>query len=224
MGEKNRQHYVPKFYLRNFSNSKNAIDTFNISNSKYIQNASIKDMCQKHNFYGSDKKVENFLNVEIETRASLIFRKILDTNKLPNSLDNYLHLVMFLLISEARNLKTADSANNMADFMAKTLIENHPDFKDLDLEKFRIVLNTPANFNIKIAMESIEFVLDLEPILIVDQTGARRFITSDNPLIRYNSFYLSKNYPGGFGYVTRGLQLFFPISPHKCILLYDSLA
>ncbi|WP_267897367.1 DUF4238 domain-containing protein [Peribacillus glennii] len=26
MGEKSRQHYVPKFYLRNFSDSKKSID------------------------------------------------------------------------------------------------------------------------------------------------------------------------------------------------------
>ncbi|WP_252240254.1 DUF4238 domain-containing protein [Cytobacillus solani] len=38
MAEKNRQHYVPKFYLKNFSNSKKSIDTYNISNSKYIKN------------------------------------------------------------------------------------------------------------------------------------------------------------------------------------------
>jgi hypothetical protein len=224
MGEKRRQHYVPKFYLKNFSNSKKAIDTFNITNSKYIRNASIKDMCQRHNFYGSDKKVENFLNEEIETKASSIIKSILDTNEFPSNYEDYIHLVMFLLVSEARNLKFAESTNNMVDFMTKTIIKEHPDFKNIDIEKFKIEMNEPANFNIKIAIESIPLVLDLEPILIVEQTGARRFITSDNPVVRYNSFYLSKKYPGGFGYITRGLQFFFPISPHKCILLYDRLA
>ncbi|WP_289142357.1 DUF4238 domain-containing protein [uncultured Brevibacillus sp.] len=224
MAEKNRQHYVPKFYLRNFSDSVKAIDTYNITNSKYIPNASIKDMCQKHNFYGADKKMENFLNEEIEAKASSIIRRILDTNEFPNNMEDYLHLVMFLLVSEARNLKHADSTNNMADYVAKTIMKEHPDFKNFDLEEFKIELNEPANHSIEAAIEGVRFVHDLVPLLIVEQTGARRFITSDNPLIRYNSFYITKRYPGGFGYINRGMQFFFPISSQKCILLYDSLA
>src|SRR5690554_1954063 len=107
MSEKNRQHYVPQF-----SENKKAIRTFNISNSKYIEYASIKDMCQKHNFYGADKKVEDFLNVEIETKASAIIKNILDSNIIPNQIDEeYVHLAMFLLVSEARNLKIAESNN-----------------------------------------------------------------------------------------------------------------
>ncbi|EKN69271.1 hypothetical protein BABA_10426 [Neobacillus bataviensis LMG 21833] len=224
MGEKSRQHYVPKFYLRNFSDSKKSIDTYNIANSKYIPNASIKDMCQKHNFYGSDKKVEDFLNVEIEAKASPIIKNILDTNKFPNDLEEYMQLLMFLLVSEARNLKMAESTNNMFDFIAKTMLKEHPDFKEMDLDSFKMEVKEPANHSIKFALESTPYVLDLERILLVEQTGARRFITSDNPLVRYDSFYLSKRYLGGFGYMTRGLQLFFPISPNKCILLYDSKA
>ena len=224
MGEKNRQHYVPKFYLRSFSDTKKSIDTFNISNSKYIQNASITDMCQKHNFYGSDKKVENFLNEEIETKASSLIKSILDTNEFPVNLEDYIHLVMFLLVSEARNLKIAESTNNMVDFMVKTLMKEQPDYTDMDLNKFKIEVNQPANHNIEIALKSTSTILDLEPILILEQTGARKFITSDNPVVRYNSFYISKRYHRGFGYITRGLQFFFPISPQKCILLYDKLS
>ncbi|WP_342615078.1 DUF4238 domain-containing protein [Peribacillus frigoritolerans] len=219
MGEKNRQHYVPKFYLRNFSDTEKSIDSFNIINSKYIPNASIRGMCQKHNFYGADNKVENFLDKEIEAKASVLIKKFPNINA-----EEYIHLVMFLLVSEARNLKHADSNNKMADYMAKTLMKEHPDFKDIDLDSFIIEMKEPANYNIQIALESTPLILDLEPILIVEQTGARKFITSDNPLVRYNSFYLSKRYLGGFGYVTRGMQIFFPISPQKCILLYDSLA
>jgi hypothetical protein len=209
MGEKSRQHYVPKFYLRNFSDRKKAIDTFNITNSKYIPNASIKDMCQKNNFYGSDKKVENFLNEEVESKASPIIKGIIDTNEFP-SFEEYIELIKFILVSEARNLRSADSTNNMVDFMTKTIMKEHPEFKDVDLDQFTIGWNEPANHMINAALESIPMVIDLEPLLIVEQTGARRFITSDNPVVRYNSFYVSKGYTRGFGFITRGLQLFLP--------------
>lgn len=119
MGEKNRQHYVPKFYMRNFSDKEQSIATFNILNSKYIPNAYIKRMCQKHNFYGDDNRIENFLDKEIENKAAAIIKNILNTNTFPNIIEDYIHLVMFLLVSEARNLKHADSNNNTADYMAK---------------------------------------------------------------------------------------------------------
>lgn len=109
------------------------------------------------------------------------------------------------------------------DSTLKEIIKKHPDFKDIDVDEFSIKLNHPANRMIEVALSSIPLVLDLQPILIVQKTS-RQFITSDNPLVRYNSFYIERNYRGrGFGYITRGLQLFFPISPDKCILFYDSI-
>lgn len=225
MAEKNRQHYVPKFYLKNFANNERAIDTFNLTNAKYIQNASIKDMCQRHNFYGADNQMENFLAEEIESKANELIKKVLETNEFPQIWDDYLHLCQFLMISEARNLRTSDSTNHLADMLAKILLDSHPETQHLksELDKFKIELDRPANMNIEIAIRNSALILDLKPLLIIEQTGgARKFITSDNPLIRYNSLYLKKGYPGGFSYIDRGAQFFFPISSHKCILLYDS--
>ncbi|MEQ2529213.1 DUF4238 domain-containing protein [Bacillaceae bacterium CLA-AA-H227] len=225
MGENKRQHYVPQFYLKNFSDSKKFINTYNISRSKYIPEASIRDMCQKENFYGADKKLEHFLNRVIETDTSTIIKDIINTNTFPNKeREEYIQLIVFLLVTEARNLKAADSTNNMFDIMSKNMLSLYPDIKKSDLDSFKIKLEQPSHHNIKIAIESAPLVYDLEPLLIVEPTGARKFITSDNPVVRYNSFYLEKNYFAGFGHVTRGLQLFFPISPQKCILLYDKHA
>lgn len=225
MGKKRRQHYVPKFYLRNFSHNEKSISTFNITNSKYIKNASIRNMCQKNNFYGSDARVEEFLDKEIERKAGIIIKRIIETNKIPDiktDFEDYEHLIAFLLVSEGRNLKSADSADHFADTMAKTILKVQPKFSDIDIDKFSVKLNYPANQTIEIALNCIPFVLDLKPIIIVQKTP-RKFITSDNPLVRYNYLYIQRNYHGrGFGYTTRGLQLFFPISPEKCLLLYDS--
>ncbi|MFF2015236.1 DUF4238 domain-containing protein [Paenibacillus sp. NPDC058177] len=136
MADKNRQHFVPKFYLRNFSNNIKAIDTFNLTNSKYIQNSSIKDMCHRHNFYGADNRMENFLAEVIESKASLLINIILETNQFPKEIEEYIHLYQFLLISEARNFKIAESINNSANFIARSILEQHPEFKDSDLDAY----------------------------------------------------------------------------------------
>jgi hypothetical protein len=120
MADKKRQHYLPKFYLRNFSTRQKAIVTYDITNSSYIPNASIRNMCKKDYFYGSDKKMENLLRVELEDVAAPIIKNILDTNTLPDIHDDdYEDLVIFLLVCEARNLKAADSRNKIFDFNLK---------------------------------------------------------------------------------------------------------
>ncbi|MCY9339792.1 DUF4238 domain-containing protein [Bacillus haynesii] len=227
MGEKSRQHYVPKFYLRNFSDNDSSIGTFNIAQTRYRQHASIKDMCQKNNFYGDDKVVENSLDKHIERPAARIIKKIIDTDTIPEfekEFEDYFTLLIFLLVSEARNLKSADSANYSFDVLAKMMLKEHPRFKEVDLDRYEIGLKTPANLIIQNAIKDTRLILDLEPILIVQNTS-RKFITSDNPLVRYNSLYINRNYHGrGSSLVTRGLQLFLPISSQKCLLFYDSTA
>ncbi|EEL55344.1 hypothetical protein bcere0023_30690 [Bacillus cereus Rock4-2] len=182
-------------------------------------------MCQKHNFYGSDNEVENLLDVEIERKAAVILRSILETEEFPRiDTEDYEHLIKFLLVSEGRNLKFADSNNNMVDFIMKTMLKNTPEFKDTDLDDITIGLKQSAVLGIQLSLGMVPILMDLKPLLIIEKTGARKFITSDNPLVRYNSFYVNKGYESGFGYTTRGIQLFFPISPEKCILLYDQHA
>ncbi|MDC7767283.1 DUF4238 domain-containing protein [Priestia aryabhattai] len=224
MGSKKKQHYVPKMYLRKFSNTTKSINTYNLHNEKYVKDASIKKMCQKDNFYGEDKKMEIFLDKEIETPAGAIINKILKTNEFPQDDEEYIQLMTFLLVSEARNLKNADSTNQLVNQLAKMRLNANDEFikSEIDLDSFKIGLKEPANIMIQNALMVVPLILDLKPLLIVERTGARKFITSDNPLVRYNSFYLKNKYPSVYSFTSRGLQLFFPISDNKCILLYDS--
>ncbi len=227
MVEKKRQHYVPQFYLKNFSETKSSISTFNLEKKILIKNASIRDMCKKEKFYGDDNKVENFLNDEIEQKSADIIKRIIETNEFPTSQDDLIKLLMFILVSEARNLKSGDSTSKLYDFFAKKMLEGDPEFNklDIDLDTLEIKLNTPTNYLIYQALRSVPLILDLEGVIILNDTSDRMFITSDNPMVRYNSFYMSKNYQNrGYGLVTRGLQLFMPISPKVCLLLYDELA
>lgn len=220
--EKNRQHYVPKFYLRNFSGSEKAINAFNITNTKFILNASIRNMCQKNNFYGSDNRVEDFLGDDIEGRASAIIQEILKTKSIPQNVEDYMHLLMFIMVMEARNIKMSDSLDKMVDFIAKSLLESNLDFKDINPNDFTVSLNNGVVKSIKAAIEMTPVIADLEPVLIIKKSSiSRSFIASDNPVIRYNPLYLNKNYPSGFGYATKGLMVFLPLSHEVCLLLYD---
>ena len=63
MGESHKfQHYVPQFYLKNFSSNNKSVGIYNFNVNKYISNASIKDNFGKNYFYGDDKRIEMALS------------------------------------------------------------------------------------------------------------------------------------------------------------------
>ena len=59
--ENRRQHYVPKFYLRNFSKNSKSVGLYRFKESKMIIDGSINDNLWKEYFYGDDAIVENEL-------------------------------------------------------------------------------------------------------------------------------------------------------------------
>jgi hypothetical protein len=63
-------------------------------------------------------------------------------------------------------------------------------------------------------------IRDLKPHLIFSGNH-RRFITSDNPVCKYNQYFEEIKNFGKLGAVSRGLQIFFPISPLYLVILYD---
>lgn len=54
MPDHQRQHYVPKFYLKWFSSNERQINLYNWKSGKTIFNASLKEQCYRDYFYGAD--------------------------------------------------------------------------------------------------------------------------------------------------------------------------
>ena len=87
--QKKRQHYVPQFYLRNFSKDEHYIYIYNLKSGK-IEEGPISRTCEKKYFYGKDDEFENILE-RIETDHSKIIHNILKQNIPPiqNSVDHF---------------------------------------------------------------------------------------------------------------------------------------
>jgi len=56
---KTNHHFVPQFYLRNFSENGGSICLVNIEKMIEVEQASIKNQCYRRKFYGSDNKLED---------------------------------------------------------------------------------------------------------------------------------------------------------------------
>jgi hypothetical protein len=74
MGRRKSHHYIPRFYLKRFSDAlgQKTISLYNYVNSKYIAAAPIKSQCCEDYLYGKDDEIEEAL-AQLETVVSKLF-------------------------------------------------------------------------------------------------------------------------------------------------------
>lgn len=227
--EKVSNHYVPQFYLRNFSADKKNVGLYVIKHKKYVQKVSIRRTACKDYLYGEDGKIEDMF-MHIERQAARIIRGICESQSIPNkNSEDYHTLLIFILLCEARNIKAADSFNNLINVQMKTILKmkmDHgqlPDISPEFLEDAKISADIPNLLSIQTTANIYPILLDLKTCLIVNKTD-RNFLTSDNPLVRYNLMYIKRGYRlRGYGFGNMGIQLFFPITPRLCICVFDDI-
>ncbi len=222
MAEKKKQHYVPKFYLKFFSVNSNDthIGLYHFETGKLIPEAGLKNQGYEDYFYGRDLAIENSLS-DIEAKASEALNQVILSNDLPKyKTTAYTDIWIFSLLQAKRTKHSAKETNEMINRTLKAVLKEDDRFNELDDLEF--YLNDTPAFNLGILMESMQVAQDLACKLIINKTSIS-FITSDHPVIKYNQFLEKRNFPAGKeGLATKGLQIFYPISPELLLLFYDS--
>lgn len=223
MSQNKNQHYVPKFLIKQFSDTdhKKSINIYNFENDKLIFNGSLVGQCKKEFFYGHDLKIENSF-MDLEGVISEVLYKI---KKDPDQIKNLTHdeksrIFEFFVFQQLRTVGAINQSNELADKLTKTL---HKKDKRINshLEDFKIEYTNPVLENLKIATQIWPTVFDLE-IAILETTDSE-FILSDNPVFTLNPFLTLKNWHGsGLGLGCIGIIIILPISPKQCLCLYDS--
>ena len=116
---KRRHHFVPRLYLKAFGSSEKQIHIFNLARELAIQNASLRDQCYKHKFYGETDDLEDFL-AEIETRVAPILKSIQKDQSLPKrGSEDHAYLFVFIAMQILRTQATASRVNMSADKLTK---------------------------------------------------------------------------------------------------------
>lgn len=220
--DKKNQHYIPKFYLRNFSYKSNQkeIGLFNTGRNFFIQRGPLKSQASKNFYYGEDGVLENWLS-EVEGELATCIRNILESKILPNKgSKDHIDLIAFAAITDLRNPVSIDAIMERNEIMKRKLLELDP---YADTSKF--VPDTSHEQNVKLSLSNIDGVIrlcsDLEFKLIINRTDTS-FITSDVPVVRYNQFLERNNWPHGkTGFGAIGLQIIIPLNPRISIFFYD---
>lgn len=230
MGQKANQHYVPQFYFRFFSSDKKSICVLHRGNGSVFPSGSIKGQASRHNFYGGKDIEDLFSKLEMEFSSAL--RKIKDCQDVNEINYNDYHVVLqAILFQRSRTLTARSKSELMFNKLLKLHLEceinNSTDISEQEKESLISDLeNIKANphyfhsMEISMALQNASAILDLKPIILVNKTN-RPFVFGDSPVVFINSYYGNVVHRGVLGFQAVGLQIFFPLSDSRVLLLID---
>jgi Protein of unknown function (DUF4238) len=221
MPHNKNQHFVPQFYLRNFSTEaqQKTIHLYNISRGRSIFNIGISGQCYRHYFYGKDALLERALGI-LETHTSPLLAKMITEGKLPTRCSpQHGLLAQFIAIQRGRTEVRELEMNEVFDTFAKHVIRQEKPELATNLHKWRLTLNNVAIMNVQKTAVISPLLFDLEYKILITPNNTF-LITADNPVAFANQ-YLDRSYTRfSHGFSSRGLQIYFPISPRA---LYFSM-
>jgi hypothetical protein len=89
------------------------------------------------------------------------------------------------------------------------------------IPKLRWSWRKAALQSLGIAAQTSHVLLDLRPLLLVNDTQYA-FVTSDSPVVFFNSWCRGWRGGGVTGFASTGLQIVLPLTPHHALLLFDA--
>lgn len=215
-----KHHFVPKFYLKNFSSDAKSINLFNIQSDKIVIGANLTNQCYKNYFYGDDDKIEKALGT-IEGAAAHVFRDMVNFSKIPKKYSKeHTNLLIHILTQNGRTNYATDSINEIMDKFGKYILRPTENLSQEDIDSVKISLTNAGAFSVGISASSWHLASDLHYKIVKCKQGSE-FITSDNPAIFYNQLFEEINYLSTIGIACKGLQIFIPVSPTILLIFYD---
>ncbi len=219
------QHYVPRFYLKNFAlvkgvgrKEKAFISFYQFEDEFYKEHIPTKSVCYKEYFYGEDGKVENeFANREKEWAN--VINEIIQNKQFVLDNEQKKLLKQFAIYQYCRTLATYNHGKRMmSEMLSQTFINNNP---GVDEEIVREIVTKKVDKQVNVADvinscdELVDLIEDLD-IAIIRCNTSKKLITSDMPVIVMNPFCVGKA-----GMANVGIVILFPISPEILIVIYD---
>jgi hypothetical protein len=217
----NRDHYVPQFYMRNFSRDEKSIGMFNIDSRKFVKQASIRGQCFKKGFHDYHPGLEKAFGI-VEGAASKIIRRMISDDIVPEiASDDHAFLLFFIATQRARTLKSGNSHNASTDRMFKTIYEETIKAEGIDVSQYTVGYDNSIAIPLSAAADKFHVMGDLRIHLFLNKTN-EEFITSDNPVVVHNQFCEGITWQGVLGWACSGIQILLPLSPRHLLFLYDS--
>ncbi len=220
-GEKKKQHYVPKFYLKLFADNENKFYAYDFNKNALMPNrVPCESQCYKRFFYGEDGILENQLSKK-EREWSVACKKAIAGNELNDA--DIKQLKEFVLYQKQRtndnnNHRVEEREAIIKEYVKQLYYQNGWEFdKAAELFcKHRVEEETTPAEGIAIAEKMQKYIEDLG-VLIVKFSTNHKLLTTDSPVVTLNAFLLFQ----GFGYDNIGVAFLMPLSPSTLVIVYD---
>ena len=215
MATNKNQHFVPRCYLKPFTLDGEgvAINVYNLDRRKNFSNAPLKSQCSSDYFYGRNPTFEPILKY-FEGAYAATVRNIGSANyKLTNEDRSVLRLFCFL--QWCRTEAAAQQYVKMTSELASWV--NLAGEMNVAMTLKEAAVEGVLNF-----LSATEEVSDLKVCLASNRTSLD-FITSDDPAILTNRWYIQNPQAKGvsYGVGNAGAIFYFPLTPRICCIVYD---
>ncbi|MHA1935105.1 MAG: DUF4238 domain-containing protein [Candidatus Thorarchaeota archaeon] len=226
------QHYVPQFYLKQFSQRKRNsyyLKCFDKSELKSFTVNTTKIACESYFFDppGSNQPVERWLT-RLERRFAKSYDRLIEHQELKKlSSSDRVAISNFLSVQWVR---TREYREVIRDFI--TQLKNRLEEKNVigqlrdDMEIW-----SQDDFIASLQIEGMkENVRKITPIIrrmkwiLLENNTNMPYWTSDHPFTRYNPVEPLHPYMGNLGLLNRGIQILFPLTPKLSLTLCDPIA
>lgn len=220
-----KQHYVPRFYMKNFStikgvgkNEKVLIGFYQFNTNLLRMNIQTKSICYENYFYGEDGKIEKDFSYK-ESKWAEVIKNIIKSNEA--GIDEYSknlikHFAVFQYCRTLAQYKySKDMFSEILQNYAKNTTSNIKEEQIKEIVNKKIDTEISTAHIIKECDNLVECINDLD-VSVIRFNTKNKLITSDMPIIRINPFCDSKA-----GFADVGVMIFFPISPEVLVVIYD---
>jgi len=230
MANNKSQHFVPKFYFKFFSQDKKRINLLYLKKGNVLIDIPIKEQCAEDNFYG-DKAVEaTFSDLETVLADALKLCHVIKSVKELDS-DKCLMIMEAVYFQKSRTLAERERANPFHEKHMQYHVEVslNKDRKLSDVEKaeirqglkyFKPNPHFVHNAEIQTSLLAAIGLSDMGLYILENKTDTP-FVFSDAPAIFFNQYYEKVRDTGVLGCQSPGLQIFYPISPSRCVMFID---
>lgn len=227
--ETKNQHYVPQFYLRYFSVDKKNVGAYILESGQNIPSAPIKSQASRDYFYSDNMEMEKALS-DLEACAKKVLDKIIAAPTEPLSKEDKDTLFDFTMKQLGRTEVQAIFVQNRYEGVARSLQDVFSKIStdtggqgDGLKEKVSGLIgeppSVPAGYSVDAHDQIRDIMRDLSVKVLINRTK-KAFITSDNPVAKYDQF-MERMKQDTYALGTRGLQIFFPLSPRIGVMYYD---
>ena len=228
MARKKKQHYVPKFYFRLFSQDGKNIRIYNTERKKMFSGP-FKSICYENYFYSKGPEIEDGF-APLEQKLQSIIQKVVHNKSLSAiTKEEYIFLLLFILFQKVRTKMEKIDSKQYTDYFVENVMKpfmlSDPEIKKSGITKETldsIKITYPADHLEKIftALTAAPLIGDLIPVLLINETP-KDFVFSDAPVVFYNTFFNKDKDSGRTAFQSLGLQIFCPLSKKLMLMLFD---